>query len=61
MYRRGTGFPGMSILRIGTVDDFALHEGKLKPRVEQFVKDRVDWLSGAEGVEQVEGYAFASV
>ncbi|KAL4982524.1 Mss4-like protein [Aspergillus falconensis] len=59
MYRVGTGFPGMSILRIGTVDDFNLHEGKLKPRIEQFAKDRVTWLRAAEGVEQVEGYAYA--
>jgi hypothetical protein len=59
MYRVGTGFPGCSILRIGTVDDFHLHETKLKPRLEQFVKDRVSWLSGAEGVKQVHGYAYA--
>ncbi|KAJ0425163.1 Mss4-like protein [Aspergillus carlsbadensis] len=59
MYRCGTGFPGMSILRIGTVDDFALHERELKPRIEQFVKDRVGWVSDAVGVEQVEGYAYA--
>ncbi|PYH85769.1 hypothetical protein BO82DRAFT_350587 [Aspergillus uvarum CBS 121591] len=59
MYRVGTGFPGMSILRIGTVDDFNLHEGKLKPRIEQFVKDRVGWLGAAEGVNQVHGYAYA--
>lgn len=58
MYRVGSGFPGQSILRIGTVDDFHLHETKLKPRVEQFVKDRVGWLTGAEGVEQVEGYNY---
>lgn len=58
MYRVGTGFPGQSILRIGTVDDFTLHETKLKPRVEQFVKDRVGWLRGAEGVDQVEGYYY---
>lgn len=59
MYRVGTGFPGMSILRIGTVDDFNLHEGKLKPRIEQFVKDRVGWLRAADGVNQVHGYAYA--
>ncbi|KAL4936098.1 hypothetical protein BDV06DRAFT_114222 [Aspergillus oleicola] len=59
MYRVGTGFPGMSILRIGTVDDFNLHEGKLKPRIEQFAKDRVGWLRAAEGVDQVHGYAYA--
>ncbi|KAL3492373.1 Mss4-like protein [Aspergillus germanicus] len=58
MYRRGTGFPGMSILRLGTVDDFALHERELKPRIEQFVRDRVSWVRDAEGVEQVEGYAY---
>ncbi|KAE9406069.1 hypothetical protein BT96DRAFT_963625 [Gymnopus androsaceus JB14] len=27
-----------------TVDDFHLHETKLKPRAEQFVEDRVGWL-----------------
>ncbi|KAF4629500.1 hypothetical protein G7Y89_g8647 [Cudoniella acicularis] len=58
MYRVGGGFPGMSILRIGTVDDFHLHETRLRPQVEQFTKDRVTWLKGAEGVKQVEGSAF---
>ncbi|KAJ7132301.1 Mss4-like protein [Mycena epipterygia] len=58
MYRVGAAFPGMSILRVGTVDDFHLHETKLKPRVEQFTKDRVAWLSGLEGVPQFEGMAF---
>lgn len=53
MYRVSSGFPGMSILRIGTVDDFHLHETKLKPRVEQFVKDRVGWLCATEGVKQI--------
>ncbi|KAJ7457324.1 Mss4-like protein [Mycena latifolia] len=55
MYRVSSGFPGMSILRIGTIDDFHLHETKLKPQVEQFVENRVGWLHGAEGVKQVEG------
>lgn len=58
MYRVGSGFPGQSILRIGTVDDFNLHETKLKHRVEQFVKNRVGWLGGADGVKQVEGYNY---
>ena len=58
MYRVGSKFPGMSILRIGTVDDFNLHETKLKPRVEQFTRDRVGWFSGLAGVRQVEGSAF---
>lgn len=58
MYRVGSAFPGKSILRIGTVDDFHLHETKLRPRVEQFTKDRVGWLNGVEGAKQVEGSAF---
>ena len=60
MYRVSSGFPGMSIPRIGTVDDFNLHETKLKPRIEQFCKDRVSWLKGGEGVKQDEGNYFDS-
>ena len=52
MYRVGT--PGRSILRVGTVDDFHLHETKLRPRREIFVKDRVGWVGAVEGAEQVE-------
>lgn len=55
MYRVGERWPGKSIMRIGTVDDFALHETKLKPRTEIFVKDRVSWLSGIEGAEPLQG------
>ncbi|KAJ6478487.1 Mss4-like protein [Mycena vitilis] len=55
MYRVSEGRPGHSLLRIGTVDDFSLHETRLRPQLEQFVKDRVGWLHGAEGVRQVEG------
>ncbi|KPM46400.1 hypothetical protein AK830_g101 [Neonectria ditissima] len=58
MYRVGAAFPGTSILRIGTVDDFNLHETKLKPRVEQFIENRVSWFSGVDGVKQVEGIAY---
>jgi hypothetical protein len=57
MYRVGSAFPGQSILRIGTVDDFNLHETKLRPRVEQFTKDRVSWLHAVEGVKQEDGSA----
>lgn len=58
MYRVSSGLPGRSIPRIGTIDDFHLHETKLKPRVEQFTKDRVGWLCGLDGVRQVEGSAY---
>jgi hypothetical protein len=60
MYRRSSRFPGMSILRIGTVDDFNLHADKLKPQLETFTKDRVSWLSGVqiEGIKQYEGAGF---
>ena len=55
MYRVGGAFPGKSILRIGTVDDFHLHETKLRPRIEQWTKYRVSWWGGVEGIKQVEG------
>ena len=55
MYRVSSGFPGLLITRIGTLDDFNLMETKLKPRLEQFTKDRVSWFKGAEGVHQFEG------
>lgn len=51
LYRRSSRFPGQSILRIGTVDDFNLHETKLKPKLEQFTKHRVSWFKGVPGVE----------
>ncbi|KAJ7274895.1 Mss4-like protein [Mycena rebaudengoi] len=57
MYRASTGQPGQSFLRIGTVDDFHLHETRLKPQVEQFTESRVGWLKPVEGVRQVEGMA----
>lgn len=54
MYRISTGFPGMLITRIGTVDDYDLHETVLKPRIEIYTKKRVDWLNGVEGAEKFE-------
>ncbi|KAK5658478.1 hypothetical protein OQA88_1867 [Cercophora sp. LCS_1] len=55
MYRTGSKLPGTSLLRLGTVDDFRLHETKLKPTKEIFTKDRVCWLGMVEGLEQVRG------
>jgi hypothetical protein len=55
MYRVGEAFPGRSILRIGTVDDFSLMEGVLKPRTEIYTKDRVAWCEAVEGTEQRQG------
>lgn len=52
MYRVGSAWPGCSILRIGTVDDFSQHETKLRPRMELFTKDRVSWFSGVDGAEK---------
>ncbi|GKU05762.1 glutathione-dependent formaldehyde-activating gfa protein [Fusarium langsethiae] len=52
MYRVGERFPGVSLLRIGTVDDFSLHETKLKPVEEHFTDSRVSWFPGVTGVEK---------
>ncbi|KUI68283.1 hypothetical protein VM1G_04419 [Cytospora mali] len=54
MYRVSSGYPGMSILRIGTVDDFSLHETKLRPQNELFTATRADWLPGVEGAKKFE-------
>ncbi|KAK6215919.1 hypothetical protein LQW54_004099 [Pestalotiopsis sp. IQ-011] len=55
MYRISSASPDKKIMRLGTVDDFNLHETKLKPRIEQFCKDRVAWFGGGEGVKQYDG------
>ncbi|KAH6624165.1 Mss4-like protein [Chaetomium sp. MPI-SDFR-AT-0129] len=55
MYRVGEHFPGVSILRLGTVDDFNLAETKLRPTTEHFTKNRVGWLSELKGVKHFEG------
>lgn len=52
MYRRGINFPGSSLLRTGTVDDFSLHETVLKPRIENFAEDRVCWLKEVDGMRR---------
>lgn len=60
MYRVGERFPGRSILRLGTVDDFNLMETKLKPTTELFTKDRASWLSEVPNAEHVAGMGFGA-
>lgn len=52
MYRISSAWPELLITRIGTVDDFDLHETVLKPRIEIYTKNRVCWLDNVEGAEQ---------
>ena len=54
MYRVGEKFPEQSILRIGTVDDFSLMEGALKPQWELFTKDRLSWVGEVPGAKKRE-------
>ena len=59
LYRKSSGFPEYSFMRIGTVDDFDLHETKLRPTIEQFTERRVNWLEPVKGVKQCIGqFAF---
>ncbi|CAD0088166.1 unnamed protein product, partial [Aureobasidium vineae] len=53
MYRRGARFPGLTILRTGTVNGISLAETKLRPQVEQFIERRVAWSVPIEGTAQV--------
>ncbi|OAL47645.1 hypothetical protein IQ07DRAFT_515531 [Pyrenochaeta sp. DS3sAY3a] len=57
MYRVSALYPHLSILRLGTVDDFNLVETKLRPKLEVYTKDRVSWFTGAQGedVKKFEG------
>lgn len=55
MFRVSSGAPGRKIMRIGTIDDFKLQETKLKPRIEQYTKDRVNWCGDARSAQQHEG------
>lgn len=55
MYRRAESYPGASLLRLGTVDDFKLAETALRPTIEQYIKHRVDWLKDIENMEHSEG------
>ncbi|KAL7965024.1 Mss4-like protein [Trichoderma sp. SZMC 28014] len=55
MYRRSERFPSQSYMRIGTVDDFNLHETKLKPGIEIFTDSRVNWWHGVEGAKTIAG------
>lgn len=43
-------------MRVGTVDDFTLHNTVLKPRVEYFTKDRAAWLHPSDGAIQVKDF-----
>jgi hypothetical protein len=55
LYRVSSGYPGYSICRIGTIDDFSLAETKLKPTREQFIRTRVGWFTGVEGAKKNDG------
>lgn len=52
MYRVSSSSPHLAYMRVGTVDDFALHETQLKPSIEIFAKDRVGWLEPIAGCKQ---------
>lgn len=58
MFRQGSSYPGTKFLRVGTVDDLRLHDTVLKPQVEQYTADRVEWFHGVPSVRQVAGFAF---
>lgn len=58
MYRIGAAYPGTVFMRVGSVDDFSLHETKLKPTIEQYIKYRVSWLPGLERVKKFDGMNF---
>ncbi|TGJ81094.1 hypothetical protein E0Z10_g7652 [Xylaria hypoxylon] len=53
MHRVSSGFPGITVVRTGTVEDAGLFETKLRPRTEMFTKYRPSWLQACEGATQL--------
>ncbi|KAF2193709.1 hypothetical protein K469DRAFT_712491 [Zopfia rhizophila CBS 207.26] len=51
MWRDGDSFPGMNVIKVGTIDDTDAIS-KAKPGVELYVSRRVDWVPATEGTEQ---------
>ncbi|CAI6313666.1 unnamed protein product [Periconia digitata] len=51
MWRDGGAFPGMVIVKLGTLDDPKALEN-LKPVRELYASGRVSWVSALEGAEQ---------
>ena len=51
MYRVSSGYPGMLIPRIGTVDDFDIQDNQLQPKIEQFARSRMAWFKGTTSAE----------
>lgn len=45
MYRITSGAPELRVARIGTVDDFSLHDTLLRPAKEQYTKYRNSWVA----------------
>ncbi|KAK5054544.1 hypothetical protein LTR84_001435 [Exophiala bonariae] len=58
MYRVSSGYTGKLIPRIGTVDDFDVQNNQLRPKIEQFAKNRMAWFKGIDGTEVHEGNFF---
>lgn len=48
MYHVSERYAGHSLLRLGTVDDFNLVDGRPRPTVEVYVKGRCSWVRGVE-------------
>ncbi|KAI1090457.1 Mss4-like protein [Rostrohypoxylon terebratum] len=51
------GSCGTLLCRVGAVDDFALGDTVLRPRVVQYVEERAGWLDGVRGAVEGEGMA----
>ncbi|MCJ1245352.1 hypothetical protein MMC30_002556 [Trapelia coarctata] len=54
LFRTGDSFPGLTIIKVGVMDDVDAFEGA-RPGVELFSGGRVGWVKGVEGAEQKVG------
>ena len=51
MWRETPSFPGMKVIKVGTMDDIDALD-KAKPAVELFAPQRVSWVPEVEGTTQ---------
>ncbi|KAF4550032.1 Hypothetical protein D9617_19g103370 [Elsinoe fawcettii] len=50
MWRSSSGYEGMVLGRLGTLDDFSLMEGALRPQGEIYTEVKAKWLGDFDGM-----------
>jgi hypothetical protein len=60
-FQVSSGWPGWPIMRIGQVDNLDVQSKQLRPKVEQYVRSRADWVGDLEGADGYNGNFFGGL